>query len=631
MNCLPEWILVAEFLLCAFAMVFALVSVRIGGRAGLKVFVFARAAVQVAAILSAVVLVLLISAFLRNDFSIALVSRYSSIELPIFYKISAVWASSAGSLLLWQVLMLVFFALFLSRLRAGQASFGRIALSIGSCMSLVFLALVIFVARPFVRSVATIDNGMGLNPLLQDFWMIVHPPLLFAGYSVLLVPFVMVSAGAFTRYFSDNALLEDMRRWLLLSFCFLALGIATGAKWAYTELGWGGFWGWDPVENASLLPWLIVTAALHSLAVTRKTHRFRLFSSALVGAGFVLCLAATFITRSGILHSVHAFDTSVIGPVLLVFIAATALVVVVSVVAVWKSCPPAVTGQNQSIFNKSNLLLLTNLILIFLAVMVAVGTFWPVISQIAVQKTIAVGREFYDRLAGVAGIALAFLIGLCTLARFKAGVKYRRVLLGSFIGGAVAVIVYSFIKSPPLPVCLGIAACLFGVLVVIITLRGNLAIPARLGATIVHLGILLLIFSIAGLSAGQHSAQALLTKGEKLELGGYELRYDSFRHKQYSSILKAGPEMILKKGKKQEILWPHNTIYPSEQITSEVAVSSSVKEDVYLVFNGIGPDEKVFVEVTIKPLMNWLWAAMVLIAIGPVMILCRIRISRGRK
>ncbi len=286
-----------------------------------KVFSWARRAELTAAGLSVVVLILFTAAFLTDDFSIAVVGQYSSAGLPFFYKLSAVWAGSAGSLLLWTVGVLLLFALWLLSSETADLKFDAAALSIGAGLCCGFSALLIFVAKPFASCPVTIDDGAGLNPLLQNFWMIVHPPLLFVGYSAFLVPFVIVSASVFAGRAVDFASSRQLRRWLLFGICFLSLGIATVARWSYVELGWGGYWAWDPVENASLLPWLLAVAALHSLAGMRVANKFKLWIVVLSPVPFILCLVATFITRSGILASVHSFDQSIMFSALLAFIA----------------------------------------------------------------------------------------------------------------------------------------------------------------------------------------------------------------------------------------------------------------------------------------------------------------------
>ncbi len=286
--------------------------------------------------------VALIIALLGSDFSLDYVARFTDRALPAGYKLAAFWAGQEGSLLLWAVLLAVLSTIAVFTLNR-QQSIGQSAATIAtlSVVCAFFALLILFAANPFAASADIPDDGNGLNPMLQDWAMIAHPPLLFLGYAGFTIPFALM-VGALLSGRRDDHWIDATRRWALFAWLFLTIGIVLGAKWAYVELGWGGYWAWDPVENASLLPWLTGTAFIHSLMVQQHRGMFRIWNAALLAVTFVLCIFGTYLTRSGIVDSVHGFGESLIGTFFLAFL----LVVVVFSVGliVWRA-RPAVAAQ----------------------------------------------------------------------------------------------------------------------------------------------------------------------------------------------------------------------------------------------------------------------------------------------
>lgn len=624
-SSLGEGLLVAVFLLCSFAAIFGLVSLRLETHTAKKVFTWARRAEFAAAGFSVVVLVLLVAAFLTDDFSIAAVGQFSSVGLPFFYKLSAVWAGSAGSLLLWSVGVFVLFVLWLSKSKTDDIRFDAIALSIGAGVCLGFSALLVFVVKPFASCPMTIDNGAGLNPLLQNFWMIIHPPLLFLGYSAFLIPFVIVSAGVFAGRAAGSAFYVQLRRWLLLGICFLGLGIITGARWSYIELGWGGYWAWDPVENASLLPLLVAVAALHSLVGMRVGSRkagalagkFKLWTVVLAPVPFILCLVATFITRSGILASVHAFAQSIMPSALLAFIVCCFSLWIACIIRAAKIIS-IVSSSRASVFGleKGDLLFWANVILIFTAVVIGAATFWPVIWQVVTgsNSSFILTRLFYDRVISVVGIVLVFLVGLASLAGFQKRNSFIPQLLSCCIAGFVCFGLVYFSKRALL---LGLACgiCAFSFIAVLTKLLFNLKAGGKIGGNIAHLGLLLFVVA-AGFSFTDRAVQTQLAKGGEIALGRYTIVYDSFEHKFSAGVTKVGPEIVVRKKGLAKKLWPHSNLYPGGQSTSEVAVHTGMFEDIYVSFDGVAQNGKVVITAKVKPLMFWLWFAAMLIVAG---------------
>jgi cytochrome c-type biogenesis protein CcmF len=556
-----QFFCVVVFVFFVFASAASLLALRLPEAAARLALAIARSAVQVATILSVILLCFLVWSFYSNNFSLDAVAHYSSTTLPLGYKISAVWAGAAGSLLVWAVILYVMMAVWTNKTK--DTPFDTTAMAIGSIMCAGFAAFLAFVSKPLALSPVVSQEGASLNPLLQNFWMVIHPPLLFIGYSGFLVPFAMILAAVFTGEFGSAEFHRTIRRWFLFAFCFLTLGIATGAKWAYVVLGWGGFWGWDPVENASLLPWLAALAALHSLAATRRAGKYRVWTVGLVGAPFLLCLVATFITRSGVLQSVHAFGANPMGTALLIMLGFVCGLWLVAIITAGIRLTAKPSSAEQGWIAGGGLSFITNLVLIFTIAAVAIGTFWPVISSALSGASVAPSRGFYDRISSVTGITLVVLVMVCGFLNWQANKRVRS-------AGVVAA----------------------------------------------HLGLIVLVIA-AGVGAyGEKDVEVHLAKGVSQTIGGYEFTYISFQQTTSGEKIGVGPQVILRRGDMKETLWPHTGIYGNEQRTTEVAVHSGLFEDVYITFGGIDESNKAQLTVLFKPMMNWLWAAMLLITLG---------------
>ncbi len=676
MSGLGKVLLAAVFLLCSFATVFGLAASTLKIETAKKVFLWSRRAMLVAMGLAVLVLLLAFAAFLMDDFSIAVVRQYSSVGLPSLYKISAVWAGSAGSLLLWWVVILVLFGMWQIANRKSQMANGKlqiangesqmangdgqnaiselrfdaIALSIGAGICLAFSALLIFVAKPFASCPLT-DDGAGLNPLLQNFWMIVHPPLLFVGYSVFLIPFVIVLAGVFARRMEGPALYVRLRRWLLAGICFLSLGIAAGARWSYVEPGWGGYWTWDPVENASLLPWFVAVAALHSLVGIDVAGRFRRWAAVLAPLPFISCLVATFITRSGVLNSLHSFDQSVMFSSLLAFIGCCFLLWMACVIRAVKHISIGSSRPGVFFLDKSEILVLANLVFVLTAVIIGTATFWPVISPVilpvirrvitAPDSSFTLTPVFYGWVILVVGILLTFLVGLAALTDWQKHRSFITLVLGCC---GVGLVCFSLIfKSGEKQLIPGLVCgvCAFSFIALLAKLWLNLKTRSGISAGIAHLGLVLLVVT-AVFSSSERVVRTRLTKGEKIVIGQYEFIYDSFVRESFGGIVKAGPEVIVRKVKGKglveriwpsrsssrgrrtaevAVLWPHNNLYANGQSTTEVGVRTGLFEDVYVLLDDVDQDGRVLITAKVKPLMLWLWFSGVLIVGGLVLAL----------
>lgn len=617
MSALGKGLLAAVFLLYGFALCFGLAALKLETETAKKVLLWARRAILVAAGLAVGTLFLFAVAFLTDDFSIAAVAQMSCAELPFYYKIGAVWANSAGSLVLWSVGVFVLFALWLARSKTGEMDFDAAALSIGSGVCLGFSAILVFIAKPFASSPVTVDDGAGLNPALQNFWMISHPPLLFVGYSAFVIAFVVALASVFVGRVKDSYVYRQLRHWLLFGICFLGLGIATGARWSYAELGWGGYWAWDPVENASLLPWLVAVAALHGLIGMRLADKFKLWTIILAPLPFILCLLGTFITRSGILQSIHSFGQDIMFSALLAFIGCSFLLWMACIIRAVKKISISPSRPGAYGLDKSEILFWANLIFIFTAVVIGTATFWPVIGQVITGSNsgFTLTRVFYDRVISAVGILLAFLVGLVALADLRRRPGFMLKLSGCCAAGLICLGLVFDLSDVTLLLNLACGICAFSFIAVLMKLWFSLKAGGKIAAQIAHLGLLLLVVT-AGFSSNEQSIQALLTKGGKVTLGQYSIVYDSFEHKFFGGATKVGPEIVVRKKGLQKTLWPHNNLYPDGQSTSEVAVHTGLLEDIYISFDGVARDGMVRIAVKTKPLMLWLWFAVLLIVAG---------------
>ncbi len=614
MGNLGEGILAAIFLLCGFAAVFGWVSLKLEIETAKKVFSSARQAVLIAAPLSVAAILLLLTAFLVDDFSLDIVRRYSSKTLPFYYKLSALWAGSAGSLLLWSVFTLVFFALWVKGAKTDNMRFTASALSIGAGICLGLSAILLFVEKPFARCLVTVDDGLGLNPLLQNFWMVVHPPIVFVGYSAFVVPFVIVLAGVFAGRAGENAFYSQPQRWLLLGICFLSLGIATGARWSYVELGWGGYWAWDPVENASLLPWLIAVAALHALIGARITEKFKLISVVLTPLPFILCLLGTFVTRSGILLSIHSFGQNMMFSALLVFIGCVFLLWLACIIKAARNIAAA-SEPTVSRLSQAEVLFWTDVVLVLTAIVIGFATFWPVILPFFTNSNVMLTRVFYDRIICIPAVLLALLIGLGALTGLQErGSLSLRVLVCCAAGLIVSAVIFKQAHKQLL-MSLTCGICAFSFVAVSAQLWLNLKNAGQIGAGTVHLALLLLVVAV-GFSALEQSAQSRLTKGGRILLGKYEFVYDSFASKSLDGTTQVGPEIVVRKGGLVKRLWPHNNLYPTGHITHKVAIHMEPFEDIYISLDHLADDGTVVITAKIKPFMYWLWFTSVLIVTG---------------
>jgi cytochrome c-type biogenesis protein CcmF len=528
-------------------MAYAAVASIYGARSGQRQFVVSgRYAFYCLAGLTITAVVILQSAYLRNDFHYSLVATNSSTDTPTFYKLTAMWSSQAGSLLLWAFVLSIFSSVVLHLTRHRHRDIAPYAQSVLAVIAGFFLSLMVFYSSPFDTLSPAPVEGNGLEPLLRHPAMMFHPPMLYSGYVGFTIPFAFC-IGALIARRTDAEWIRSTRRFALIAWTFLGVGIMLGALWSYSELGWGGYWAWDPVENASLMPWLAGTAFLHSIMVQEKRGMLKVWNVSLIIGTFVLALVGTFLVRSGVLDSIHAFGASTLGTPFLVFIGvvlAGSVALVVSRLDDLKS-----EAKIDSFFSREAFFLMNNLVLVGLCFVIFWGTFFPLISEAVTGNKASVGPPWFDRYTVPLALILVLLAGIGPVIAWRrvtlAGM--RRVLVGPLVAAAVALVLLLAFSSASsdVPSLLMFVLAAFVVAVVVQEFwRGararasvsNEAIGGallklvgrnrrRYGGYVVHAGIAVLFVGVAASSAFAHHQDVRLSPGQSTKIAGYTITY----------------------------------------------------------------------------------------------------------
>ncbi len=537
--------LALAFLTAVFAAVAALI-----GRNGERRWVDAsRRAVYVLFGLLTLCVVLIEISFLNDDFSLKVVQEHSSIETPTFYKLAAMWSSQEGSLLLWAWVLSIAASLALLATRGKLREIVPYATAVMAGVAAFFTGLMLFAGgvNPFARTPSPVPvDGIGLNPLLQHPSMMVHPPMLYSGYVALTVPFAFAIGALVTRRL-DAAWIRSTRRFALIAWTFLGVGLLLGARWSYTELGWGGYWAWDPVENAALMPWLVCTAFLHSAMVQEKRGMLKVWNACLIVAAFSLALLGTFLVRSGVLESIHAFGASTVGPYILGLIA----VVVIGSTALIVSRLDDLRAAKRidSLASREAVFLVNNLLLVALTVAIFWGTFFPLISELFTGEKSSLAAPWFDRYTTPLAILLVLFTGIGPLLAWRrvSWASARRVFVAPAIAGAltaVALAVFTDAARRPWALVLfafaafsltGLAQEFWRGARARQSLRGG-SLPAALGGIVtrnrrryggyvVHAGIAVLLIGVAASSSFQTKQDVRLRPGQSAVVDGYTVTY----------------------------------------------------------------------------------------------------------
>jgi cytochrome c-type biogenesis protein CcmF len=580
------------------------------------------------------------AALLTDSFELRNVAEYTSSTLGAQYKITALWGSQAGSLLLWAWIFSAFAAICVRINRNRNRELMPVVIAVLMVIGIFFLSLLSFVTSPFETLAVTPAEGRGLNPLLQNFYMQIHPPLLYLGYVGLSIPFAFAMAALVTRKL-DTAWITSVRRWTIVSWLFLGIGILLGAKWAYETLGWGGYWAWDPVENAAFMPWLVATAFLHSVMVQERRGMLKVWNMVLVILAFSLCLFGTFLTRSGIISSVHAFGESTLGPFFLGFIA----LVLVSSVALLVTRLPLLRSQHslESYISREAIFLFNNLLLVGLAFAVFWGTIFPILTEAVRGERITVGQGYYDQVAMPIGIALLVLTGVGPLIAWRKASpaqlrqRFRLPLLIALVSATPLLLLTDLGQSlPALAVVVAgvfVTACIGGELWRGLRVRhalGGVSWPGafvsmvsrnrrRYGGYAVHLGIVVLFIGLAGSKGFATEGNIVLVdKGDSARVAGYTfVNEGSSRHADAHKMSVSVRLGVFKDGDRVATLTPGTDLFRADGTrASDVAIDSRPQRDLYVVLTQLTEDGQASLTVFVNPLVLWLWIAGVLVALG---------------
>jgi cytochrome c-type biogenesis protein CcmF len=591
--------------------------------------------------------VMLAVSFERNDFSLTYVADHSNRSLSGIYKLSAFWGGQEGSLLLWLLILTGYasLAVWLNRNRARDLVvwvtpvLGAIAVG--------FAFLLTVVASPFDTSAAPVD-GAGLNPSLQNPYMMSHPPMLYLGYVGLAVPFAF-AMGALLSGRTDERWIVATRRWTLIAWTALGVGQLLGAHWAYVEVGWGGYYAWDPVENAALMPWLAATAFLHSVMIQEKRGMLKVWNMVLVALAFCLSLFGTFLTRSGVVNSIHSFSQSDIGPWFLAFIVVA--VVFSTTMIVWRLPLLRSKTRLESLVSREAIFLYNNLLLVALCLTILWGVAWPILSEAVRGETVVVGRPYYDFFLRIFGLPLLLLMGIGPLIAWRrASLRgLGRTFLWPFavaVAAGVVLIVLGAGSSTP-----GLIAYTFSIFVigaiVLEFVRGTKARRAlsseswpgaffsligrnrrRYGGYVVHFAIVLLAIGVAGSSSYDSVVEGKLAPGQSLSVSGYTVAYRGLKEHDTPHAAEVRAQLLVSRdGKSLGSMEAGKNSYkiagPDPQVSSEVGIRTDylTGTDLFVIPEQINDDGTVYFRIFVKPLVNLIWLAGIVFLLGSVIAL----------
>jgi len=576
---------------------------------------------------------ILVYALMSGDFHFAYVAEHSNRSMPTLYKFAAWWGGQEGSLLFWSWLLSTYATVVVFTNRRKHRDFMPWVVGVLGTVQCFFLVLNNFIANPFQmlatdKLIIAVPDGNGLSPLLQYPAMAIHPPMLYLGYVGFAVPFAFAIASLITRQPGD-AWIHTTRRWTLVTWLFQSTGVMLGAAWAYHVLGWGGYWGWDPVENASLLPWLSGTAFLHSVMMQEKKGMMKVWNIVLVSATFFLCILGTAMTRGGLVQSVHAFARSDIGKYFVSFLAvgiAATIYLILDRLDYLKS-----ESQLESVVSRESSFLFNNLILLASCFAVLWGTLFPVVSEVFTGNKISLDADWYNRLMVPIGLFLLLLTGVGPLF------AWRRTSVDSlrrnfqWPGAAALALVVALIAAGMrnFYALISFGFCLFVALTVIVEFyKGARSIAAknqfnlmhalvelthrntrRYGGYLVHMGIVLMFIGFTG-HAFNKSEVKELNKGDSMRVGAYTLKMVDLKEGEEQNYAWHRATMeVTKNGEFLCTLQPEKRFYQaSRQGTSEVGIRQRPNEDLYLNFGGMSDDnQRAVIQAYVFPLVSWIW------------------------
>ncbi|GAB6171475.1 heme lyase CcmF/NrfE family subunit [Paradesulfitobacterium aromaticivorans] len=597
------------------------------------------------AFFSSVATVILLYFLMTGEYSIKYVHDYTSNDLPIFYRFAAWWAGNAGSLLLW-LFLLSWYTVMVAFSKKAQ-NLTPYASTILLFNSAFFLFILTFLVNPFERVPgwypgAIIPDGAGMNPLLQNPGMVFHPVTTYLGYVGFAVPFAYGMTALLTKTTNDQWI-KVTRHWTIIAWLFLTLGNLWGAQWAYAELGWGGYWGWDPVENASFIPWLTGSAFLHSVMIQERKNMLKTWNVVLISVTYVLTLFGTFLVRSGVLTSVHAFGNNALGRYFLIF---TLLMFFFSLgLIILRRDLLVQDGSFESFLSKESSFLINNLILIGLAVAVFFGTIYPLVSEAVRGVKVSVGASFFNPVSAPLGIALFLLMGICPLIAWRKASPKNLIdnFLWPLLTALLCAALLFFLGVRKGYALLGYATATFTISTIILEiLRGTkirhklsgegypkaflglmLRNRRRHGGYIIHLGLVLMLIAIVGSHTANLDITKTLKPGESLDVGKYHLTFNQLGEKSIGtsrdavfadiSVFDKTKGTLLGSVEPQKVFYPTN-----EQPMTEVGLRSTLREDLYIILSTWEQDGSATFKIIINPLVSWLWIGGYVLIFGAI-------------
>ncbi len=598
---------------------------------------FARPAARVQFALLLLAYAALTWAFIANDFSVALAAKHSNSSLPAIYRITAVWGNHEGSILLWALILAGWTAAVARFSRTLDEAMAARVIGVMGFISTGFLLFTLAVSNPFERLLPAAADGRDLNPLLQDPGMVIHPPLLYMGYVGLAVPFAFAVAALLAGRL-DAAWARWSRPWTTAAWCFLTLGIALGSFWAYYELGWGGWWFWDPVENASFMPWLVATALIHSLSVTEQRGALKVWTALLAIIAFSLSLLGTFIVRSGVLSSVHAFATD---PARGLFILGFLVVVVGGSLSLfaWRAPRVGLGGSFEPV-SRESLLLANNLLLSVAAAAVLLGTLYPLVLDALGGGKISVGPPYFQSVFVPLVTPALFLMGVGPLARWRAAPvpdlsrRLQWAAGASIASAALAPLVlqaWTPLVGLGLLLAVWIAATSFTAAWE--RVRPQAGQPPRWrsrlralagstgGMLLAHLGVAVFVAGVTVVGGFASERDLRMGPGETAEIGGLRFRLDGLAQREGPNYLALQATLtVTQDGQPVATLRPERRVYTvSRMPMTEVAIDRGFTRDLYVALGDSLGDGAFSVRIHHKPLVNWIWGGCLLMALGGCM------------
>jgi cytochrome c-type biogenesis protein CcmF len=583
---------------------------------------------------------IIVHAFITRDYSIKYVANYSDAAQPLFYKITSYWGGLDGSILFWAFLLAIFGALAVRTNRERHRELMPYVVAVLSGVELFFLFVMVAHKDPFATfQLTTPADGRGLNPLLQNAYMVIHPPTLYIGFVGMTIPYAFGMAALMTGHL-DDSWLRAVRRWTMVSWLFLSFGLVLGMIWAYEELGWGGYWGWDPVENAGLLPWFTATAFLHSVMVQERRGMLRVWNVSLVIVTFFLTIFGTFMTRSGIVQSVHAFgEDRALAWMFTVFMATTLTFSFAWVIYRL----PLLRSRHEldSWASREAAFLVNNWILLFSAFFILFATMFPTLSEALVGERLTVGPPFFNKWMLPIGLILLLLTGVGPLLAWRkssvSNLRYQftwPALLGLATAGALYALGVRVWSSG---LCFALSAFVLATIAqefvrgaavrrsatgtdIVTAMIGLVARSRRrYGGYIVHLGIVLMFLGFAG-EGFKLEEQVLLKPGQQSQVGRFTVRYDAIRvTDDAQKQMITAHVTVFDGGREIGVMRPAKWFYRKheEQPTTEVAIRRGVSEDLYIVLPAFDLEtQTATLEIVVNPLVNWIWAGFGILALG---------------